>query len=75
MIDHTIGTAEMIDVRPSVWIVHGVGQVFDQDGLEPMLLELSQTEGSSEDTHIRMHTAEGDLLDPLGFQDIPNLLP
>ena len=75
VLDDPVRALEMADVGPAPRVVHGVGQVADEDHLLAMASKLPQPERPAEHAHVRMHAHEHDMGDSPAFQQVPDLDP
>ena len=68
------GPAVMTDEwRPS-GVVHGVGQVAQQDHVLAIERELAQAERAAGDAHVCVDACQQDILNPARFEEVPDFL-
>src|SRR3954447_6331392 len=75
MFDDEFGAARVAHERPRAGIVHGIGEVADEDDVEPEPRHLANAEAAVEDADVGMHAHEGDVGDTFLFEEGVDLLP
>lgn len=74
VLDDKVGAGEVIDVGRFFGVVHGVGEIPNQYDLLPLLHELSDAEGATENAHVEMDAHDEDVFDFMFCEDVEGLL-
>src|SRR5512132_3362169 len=74
MFDDEFGTARVAHERPGAWIVHGIGEVADQDDVEPEPCHLANAEPPVEDADVGVYAHECDVGDTFLFEEVVDFL-
>ena len=75
VLDDEVRSGKMIDARRSLWVVHCICHVTHQSDIFSELHHLPNPKGPAQNTHVKVHSTQDDILNFSFGQKVPGFLP